>query len=152
MPWNTFVNKAGQDSSCHKVNIPLQGRAPGRKKHTNDRTSACKVCTNLGLSGKTSSLKRWLMNGHNDLNGSDFQISERRVNSTCKGSETKWTKPHRKKTTCLRLRPLEGRCWKGLEGQGGAALSCPGGCVLLSPFLFFWSVHLSLLRKLFLFS
>ena len=76
------------------------------------------------------------MNRDSDLNESDFQVSERRVNSTCKGSETKWTKPHSKKTMCLRLRPLEGRCWKCLEGQGGAALLCPGGRVPLSPFLF----------------
>ena len=56
------------------------------------------------------------MNRDSDLNESDFQVSERRVNSTCKGSETKWTKPHSKKTMCLRLRPLEGKCWKCLEG------------------------------------
>ena len=63
------------------------------------------------------------MNRDSDLNESDFQVSERRVNSTCKGSETKWTKPHSKKTMCLRLRPLEGKCWKCLEGQGGGECS-----------------------------
>lgn len=151
--WNTYINKAGQGSSSHTVNIPFRGKKRLEEEaHEWENFSLQCVQAYLGLSGRTS-LQRWLMNRDSDLNESDFQVSERRVTSTCKGSETKWTKPHSKKTMCLRLRPLEGKCWKCLEGQGGAALLCPGGRVPLSPFLFcFWSFHLSLPHKLFLFS
>jgi len=53
------------------------------------------------------------MNRDSDLNESDFQVSERRVNSTCKGSEKKWTKPHSKKTMCQ------------AEAAGGNVLEAP---------------------------